>query len=169
MVEKRKHYWGLLLGFGGILGLLPSPSWAGNASSSLAVTAIVPPIIDVNTTPVNNITYDATGTSSQSNITITATSGSTLVIRMGQGLNPDSGSDDSNPIRRMKSTQGNYLSYEITTDASHTDNWGNTPEAGVPVTGTGSQQTVPFFMRVLPNQNVPAGTYNDTLTMSTDY
>ncbi len=169
MVEKRKHYWGLLLSIGGILGLLPSPSWAGNASSSLAVTAIVPPIIDVNTTPVNNITYDPTGTNAQSNITITATSGSTLVIRMGQGLNPDSGSDDSNPIRRMKSTQGNYLSYEITTDANHTDKWGNTTGTGVPVIGTGSQQTVPFFMRVLPNQNVPAGTYNDTLTMSTDY
>jgi spore coat protein U-like protein len=123
----------------------------------------------VDTTPINNIPYDATGSNAQSTITITASLGSVLTIRMGEGTNPGSGSTPANPNRRMKSVAGNYLNYELTQDANHSNNWGDTTPTGVTLTGTGSQEQVPFYLRILPNQNVPAGNYTDTVQMTTDY
>lgn len=159
----------LLLSLAAVSSGSADKSWAGNASSSLSVTATVPPVVNVDTTPINNITYDATGSNAQSTITITASLGMTLTIRMGQGTNPDSGSTPENPSRRMKSVAGNYLNYDLTTDANHSNNWGDTKPTGVTLTGTGSQEQVPLYLRILPNQNVPAGNYTDTIQMTTDY
>jgi spore coat protein U-like protein len=159
----------ILLSLAVVSGGSVDKSWAGNASSPLSVTATVPPAVNVDTTPINNVTYDATGSNAQSTITITASLGTTLTIRMGQGTNPDSGSSPENPSRRMKSVAGNYLNYELTTDANHSNNWGDTTSTGVKLTGTGSQEQVPLYLRILPNQNVPAGNYTDTVQMTTDY
>ena len=167
------HYAGcasvLLLSLAVVSGGLTEKSWAGNASSSLSVTATVPPVVNVDTTPINNIPYDATGSNAQPTITITASLGMTLTIRMGQGTNPASGSTPENPSRRMRSVAGNYLNYDLTKDVNHSNNWGDTTSTGVTLTGTGSQQQVPLFLRIMPNQNVPAGNYTDTVQMTTDY
>lgn len=159
----------LLLSSGGVVAGSTRKSWAGNATSSLAVSATVPPVVNVDTGPVNNIPYDATDADAQGEINIIASSGSVLTIRMGEGTNPGDGSTPADPIRRMKSPAGNYLNYSLSQDASHTINWGNTTATGVTITGTGSQQTVNFYINIPQNQTVPAGDYTDTIQMTTDY
>ena len=162
----------LLLSFGGISGWPIDKSWAGNATSTLSVTAVVPPTATVDPVPINNITYGdiSLGTTVSSEITVTASQGSTLVITIGQGLNPASNSTPADPIRRMKSSTGEYyLDYELTKDTNGDQNFGGTSQTGLTVTGTGSEQNIPLYLHILPNQNVPVGNYTDTITVTTDY
>jgi spore coat protein U-like protein len=147
-----------------------SPVWAGTATSSLSISAIIPPLVNVDTTPLNNINYDSsTGSDVQSQIVVTASVGSTITITIDQGSNPGNNSNDINPIRRMSDGQGNFLNYVLTKDASHTEDWGNNSQTGVILSGTGSQQTITYYLRILPNQNTQAGNYTDTLQMTTSY
>ena len=169
MFTLKNPVWAVLLGWGGLITWPAAPLWAGNATSSLAVSATVPPVVNVDTGPVNNIPYDATDADAQGEIKITASVGSVLTIRMGEGTNPGSGSSQENPVRRMKSSAGDYLNYSLSQDANHNDNWGNTTATGVTITGTGSQQTVNFYINIPQNQTVPAGDYTDTIQMTTDY
>jgi spore coat protein U-like protein len=161
----------LLLSWGGISVWPIEKSWAGNATSPLSVTAVVPPTASVDPVPINNVTYDIPlGTTVSSEITVTASQGSTLVITIGEGLNPASGSTPATPVRRMKSSMGEYyLDYELTKDTNGNQTFGGTSQTGLTVNGTGSEQTIPFYLRILPNQNVPVGNYIDTVTVTTDY
>lgn len=157
----------LLLGSGAFF--VPK-AWAGNATANLSVTATVPPAVNVDTVPVNNISYDVlTGSNTSSTITLTASPGTTLTILIGQGQNPGTGSSDSNPVRRMSDGQGNFLDYELTKDDSFNNDWGNTGPTGVTLTGTGSQQNVPFYLRISSGQNAKVGNYTDTLMVTTLY
>jgi len=168
-VLKARLPWLLLLLLASGCFFVPK-SWAGNATSNLSVTATVPPSVNVDTTPVNNIPYDAsTGSDVSSNIILTASPGTNLTILIGQGQNPGSGSSDSNPVRRMSDGQGNFLDYELTKDSSFNNDWGNTEPTGVTLAGTGSQQNVPFHLRISPGQNAKVGYYIDTLLVTTLY
>jgi hypothetical protein len=145
-------------------------SWADNATANLSVTATVPPSVNVDTTPVNNIPYDAsTGSNVSSNITLTASPGTTLTILISQGQNPGTGSSNDNPVRRMSDGQGNFFDYELSNDGSFNDDWGNAGQTGVTLTGTGFQQNVPFYLRISSGQNAKAGYYTDTLLVTTLY
>jgi spore coat protein U-like protein len=62
-----------------------------------------------------------------------------------------------------------YLDYELTKDTNGNQTFGGTSQTGLTVNGTGSEQTIPFYLRILPNQNVPVGNYIDTVTVTTDY
>ena len=168
-VLKARLPWLLLLLLGSGCFFVPK-SWAGNATSNLSVTATVPPSVNVDTTPVNNIPYDAsTGSNTSSNITLTASRGTNLTILISQGQNPGSGSNDDNPVRRMSDGLGNFLDYKLTKDDSFNNDWGNTEPTGVTLVGTGFQQNVPFFLRISSGQNAKAGHYTDTLLMTTLY
>ena len=57
-VLKTRLPWLLLLLLGSGTFFVPK-SWADNATANLSVTATVPPSVNVDTTPVNNIPYDA--------------------------------------------------------------------------------------------------------------
>jgi spore coat protein U-like protein len=59
------------------------------------------------------------------------------------------------------------LLYELYTDSSRLDVWGEGPEAGLVVTGTpSSQQTVEVYGLIDADQDQPAGTYNDTVQIT---
>ena len=168
-VLKTRLPWLLLLLLGSGTFFVPK-SWADNATANLSVTATVPPTVNVDTTPINNISYDAsTGSNTSSTITLTASQGTTLTILIGQGQNPGSGSNDDNPVRRMSDGQGNFLDYELTKDLSFNNDWGNTEPTGVTLAGTGSQQNVPFYLRISSGQNAKVGYYTDTLLVTTLY
>jgi spore coat protein U-like protein len=100
---------------------------------------------------------DGTGT-----IATVCTNGSTAKITLGQGANADTGSTDTAPARRM--TDGtNFLAYQLYSENTYTTVWGNTDPTGFSVTGTGATVNATVYGRVAQGQNVPAGSYTDTV------
>jgi len=147
---------------------------AGTATSPLTVSATVPANCLISTTPATFGNYDPIGTNASNALgvatgraTTTCTTGAAAIITLGQGLNPATGSTEATPIRQMASGT-NRLTYQLDKTAGG-GNWGNTSATGVNTTGTGSavQQTV--FGVILPAQNVPAGTYTDTVVATVTF
>ena len=144
-------------------------AYAGTATSNLSVTATVSA----------NCTIDASGTvafgaydpvvanaaadlDNTGTISTVCTNGSSAAITLGQGANADAGSTDDLPLRRM--TDGtNFLGYEIFADSARTTVWGNSAATEVSVTGTGASVDTTVYGRVAQGQNVPAGSYTDTV------
>ncbi|CAM4451866.1 MULTISPECIES: fruiting body development fimbrial-like coat protein PRU [Myxococcus] len=88
----------------------------------------------------------------------------TAVITLGQGLHPASGSTDAAPQRRMRNTaSADYLAYGLNQDVTRLIGWGNTAGSGLPFLGTGLPVPVLVYGTVPRGQNVPSGTYNDTV------
>ncbi|WIG97426.1 fruiting body spore coat protein U [Myxococcus sp. SDU36] len=88
----------------------------------------------------------------------------TAVITLGQGLYPSAGSTDAAPLRRMRNTaSADYLAYRLHQDVTRLIVWGNTAGTGLPFLGTGMPVAVLVYGTVPRGQNVPSGTYNDTV------
>ena len=83
-------------------------------------------------------------------------------MTLGQGANPDGASSDAVPVRQM--TDGtNFLTYFLFQETGRTTVWGNTALTGVAHTGTGTLTAITVFGRLGAGQNVPAGSYTDTV------
>lgn len=96
----------------------------------------------------------------QTNVTVTCTNGSPVTIRLDDGQNVG---------RQLKFGTDNYLDYELFSDNARQNVWGNTELNDVATTGTGLVQTLPVYMQVPKNQNVPAGTYTDIVTATVTF
>lgn len=148
---------------------------AGTATSSLSVTATVTANCTISTAPVAFGNYDpvvANATSALNGtgtITVTCTSGDATNITLGQGADADSGSTDAAPLRRMKDAGTDVLSYALYQDSARTTVWGNTLATGVNETGTGVAQNVTVYGAVAAGQNVPAGSYSDTVVATVTF
>jgi spore coat protein U-like protein len=84
------------------------------------------------------------------------------VITLGQGLHGDTGSTDAAPLRRLESGT-DHLSYALYQLADLSAPWANTAGTGLSYTGVGSSSTVTVYGRIAGSQNVPAGSYTDTV------
>lgn len=148
---------------------------AGTATSNLNVTATVSANCTVTTNAVAFGAYDPVSANASSALNgtgaviVTCTSGSLAAIALGQGANAAAGSTDVDPARRMKDATTNYLSYELFTDAARTLEWGNTPLTDVDHIGTGTQTSITVYGRVPAAQNVPAGSYTDTVVATVTF
>jgi spore coat protein U-like protein len=76
--------------------------------------------------------------------------------------------------RRMLQSGGtSYLSYNIYLDAGYTQVWGDgtggTVQASQNVPGSGGNITFPYYGMIPASQNVPSGTYNDTVTITAQF
>jgi spore coat protein U-like protein len=110
--------------------------------------------------PVAGATIDLNGT-----VTVACTTGSATTITLGQGLNADNGSSEDAPLRRMEHTvtADTFLSYQLFTTAGRNVVWGNTLATSVAHEGTGTTVGISVFGRLPSGQNVPVGTYSDTV------
>ena len=105
----------------------------------------------------------------QGNIVVRCTKNTTFDI----GLNAGIGAGATVATRKMNNGTDN-LNYSLFTTAARTTVWGNTVGTDT-VTGTGTglgaAQTVSktVFGRVLAGQDVSAGTYNDTITVTVTF
>jgi spore coat protein U-like protein len=112
---------------------------------------------------VTNASTDLAATGS---LDTTCTNGFDATVTLGQGANAGAGSTDSAPVRRM--TDGtNFLNYELYTAADHATVWDNT--TGTTVTETGAPVTTDVFGVVTAGQNVPAGSYTDTVVATVTF
>ena len=150
------------------LGLVAGPARATTATSNLSVTATVGTNCTIATSAVAFGTYDPVSAHASSalngtgGVTVTCTSGSSATITLGQGSNADTGSTDAAPLRRVKSGT-NYLSYALYSDSGRTTVRGNTAGTGLAHTGTGSAAAITIYAQIAAGQNVPAGSYADTV------
>lgn len=106
---------------------------------------------------------DATGT-----VTVTCTNGSTGTITLGQGVNPATGSTASIPLRQMAAST-DRLSYDLYSDTARSVVWADTSATGVARNCTGAADAVTVYVRVPANQNVPAGSYVDTVVATVTF
>lgn len=148
---------------------------AGTATSNLPVSATVSANCTIDASAgvafgaydpvVTNASTDLTHTGS---VDTTCTDGATATVTLGEGTNKDSTSTAAAPVRRMISGS-NYLSYQLYQDSGATSVWGDTSGTGVTVTGTGGAVTTNVYGVVPAGQNVPAGSYTDTVVATVSF
>jgi spore coat protein U domain-containing protein, fimbrial subunit CupE1/2/3/6 len=172
---QTRHAVFLLLG--GAL-LLPRGAIADGASGSLAVNATVTdtcsitssnPALDFGT--YNSIANASVNLDGSTNIAIKCTAASMpgVVIMLGQGANPDAGSTDDAPLRRMKMGTTDFLSYTLFQNAGRSTVWGNTVGAARPLTTNGNTQVVTIYARIPSGQVIPYGVYSDTVQIAVQF
>jgi spore coat protein U-like protein len=166
-----------LLGVAAAVALVLGTSGAGAATetSNLSVTATVTANCSISTAPVAFGAYDpvvvnasadrdATGT-----VTVACTSGASAAVTLGQGANADTGSTDDVPLRRMTDDGTNFIEYGLFTDVGRATVWGNDTDTDVAHTGTGAAVGLTVYGRIPAGQNVPAGSYTDTVVATVTF
>lgn len=163
--------------FVGIVGLVlmvSSIAFAGTATANLSVTATINANCTISTGTVGFGSYDpivtnaTTALNGTGSVITTCTNASPVTITLGQGTNPNTGSTDAAPLRRMKNGTS-YLNYSLYSDTARTTVWGNTGATGVASTGTGSAVTATVYGAVASGQNQPAGSYSDTVVATVTF
>ncbi len=147
---------------------------AATTTDNLAVSATVVDNCTISTTAlgfgnydpiVANNTIDLDGTGA---VSVTCTSDSAVAISLGQGGAADTGSTEAAPARRL--TDGtNFLSYALYSDSGRTTVWGNDATVDVETTGTGAADEHIVYGSVDASQNVPAGSYADTVVATVTF
>ena len=144
---------------------------AGSATANLSVTAAVGANCTISTAPVAFPAYDPVVANASTNddgtgsVIITCTRGSTATIGLGLGLNV-SGSQ-----MRMKDATTDYLNYALYQDAGRATVWGNSG-AGLlsPVAAPDKNpRTFTVYGRIPSGQDVPAGSYSDTVVATVNF
>jgi spore coat protein U-like protein len=145
---------------------------AGSSTGSLAVATS---IFDICATSTGNVAMgNYTGTqlaSAAGNEGIYCTNGTAARVTFDQGANAGTGSTCAAPLRRMKSASGNFMNYNLYTTSRLDIIWGCDATHGVNATGQGilvKAVTNPTVM-ISAGQDLPAGSYSDTITMTITY
>lgn len=174
---KRREMYGLKqramrLALASALAFFGTPSInavAGTDTSNMAVSATVSANCTITAGALAFGAYDPVSANASADLdqtatlTVNCTSGSAATITLGQGANADASSTDAAPLRRMKDSATNYLSYSLFSDTGRATVWGNDATTDVAYSGTGADTTVSVYGRVDAGQNVPAGSYSDTV------
>jgi len=138
-----------------------------SASTNLGVTASVSDNCIISTADVAFGAYDpivanaAAALNGTGTVTVTCTTDASAVLTLGLGAN-DNGGTAADPARRLNSGT-NFLSYTLFSDAGRTTEWGNTAGTGKDDTGTGVASAHTVYGSIDPAQNVPQGSYSDTV------
>ncbi|TCM19654.1 spore coat protein U-like protein [Novosphingobium sp. PhB165] len=147
----------------------PQAAEAATATTTFAVTATVLPSCTVTATALAFGNYNplsGTPTDGTSTITVNCTTGTSYTVGLNAG-----GTSGATVTTRQMLLSTNALNYALYRDSGHTNNWGNTPgtdtPASAPATTTAAALTV--YGRIPALQNVPAGSYTDTVTVTVNY
>lgn len=169
-IKRARSMFGLALALGLPLGVLgnASDAEAATATSNMTVSATVGANCTISAGSLPFGTYDpisanaASALNGSATIAVACTTGASTTITLGQGANASIGSSDAVPLRRLN-VGSSYLSYSLYTDSTRLLLWGNTALTGKAYTGVGTSENVTVYGSVAAAQNVPAGTYTDTV------
>lgn len=151
---------------------LAIPAGVAQAASTSTTFNVTTTVIDVCAVAAGNLsfgTYSPIGGSAldgTSSITVTCTLGTGYNLRLNQGANGSSVS-----ARKMLRASGSELmNYSLYRDAGRTQNWGETDNSDtVSSTGTGTSQAHTVYGRIPASENMPTGSYSDTVTVTVSY
>jgi spore coat protein U-like protein len=149
--------------------LLPSAGRAVTTTTTFAVTATVLKSCVVSANPLSFGSYDptsATPLDASTTLSVLCTVGSSFTV----GLNAGTGTGSTVTARKM--TNGaNTLNYALYQEAARANNWGNTPGTDTPPATTAPvlATALTVYGRIPAGQNVAAGGYTDTVTVTVNY
>jgi len=150
------------------LTAISTPLFAASATAPLGVSASVASNCTITTAPVSFGLYDTiTGTavSGTGTVNVACTKGATgLTIDLSTGSNIPSGPGTT---RAMNSAAADILNYELFTDSGHLAPW----STGVTTTDAPSKasRAITVYGLISANQDVPAGSYSDTVVAQINY
>lgn len=140
-------------------------SWAQSSpqTATIAVTATVPTQCSVSANPLAFGTISLTAsTAASAEIDVTCNSGGSYNVTIDNGQNNASG-------LRMSNMNGQFLTYNIWHDSSHSLTW-TSPEGDLNgQIGDGASQPLQVYGVVPGSQIVPSGPYSDLLTVSVTF
>jgi spore coat protein U-like protein len=155
----------------GVLIFGASAASAATATANLNVSANVAVNCTVTAGTLAFGSYDPVVTHSSANLdasgtfTVACTRGASgVTIDLGQGMHYASG-------RRMDAS-GTYLAFELYSDSGRSSVWGSTSGgAAVAVSAPSSKDPVTYtvYGRVPGGQDVPAGSYSDTVVATVNF
>lgn len=152
-----------------ILAFASATAGAASTSTTFNVTATV---IDVCLVSAGNLgfgTYNpigGSGLNGTSTITVTCTLGTGYNVQLDPGAN--GGSVTTRQMIRTSGTE--VLNYSLYRDAGRTLNWGQTDNTDtLSSTGTGLSQGHTVYGSIPASENVPTGSYSDTVNVTVSY
>jgi spore coat protein U-like protein len=154
-----------------VAAVFSAPASAATATANLGVSATVTNNCTISTSAVAFGSYDPVVAHASANldgtgtVTVACTKGATSTVGLALGSNA------SGSTRRMRDGGTNYLTYELYQDSGRTTVWGNSG-AGLYNPGAAPSKTARNFTvygRVPSNQDVPAGSYNDTVVATVNF
>lgn len=161
-----------------VAGLAAAPAMAGSVSGTFAVTANVVAACKINSSAAIAFgNYDPANVNASSpltstgNMNITCTKSTAATVSLDQGQNAGTGSTCSAPVRQMKNGT-NMLAYAIYSDSGRTSPWGctaGTNTASFTSTTASSGVSLTTYGSVPPGQDLPAGSYADTVTFTVSF
>jgi spore coat protein U-like protein len=144
---------------------------SGSASANLSVSASVANNCTISTSPLAFGAYDPVVANASTNldatgaVTVACTKGATATIGLGLGSNA------SGSTRRLTDGSTNFLAYEMYQDSSRSTIWGNSGAELLSPSAAPSKSTRDFtvYGRIPSNQDVPSGSYADTVTATVNF
>jgi spore coat protein U-like protein len=152
-----------------VASLAPQAS-AATATANLTVSATVTKNCTVSTSALAFGSYDPVVANASANldgaggVTVACTRGATASIALG------SGSNAAGSTRRMADGAGNFLTYELYSDSGRSTVW-NSGAGALSLTAAPSRagRDYAVYGRIAGNQDVPAGTYGDTVVATVNF
>jgi spore coat protein U-like protein len=174
-LKKRKSVMTLkhaaLLGGLALAAGITMAAQAASTTANLNVSASVTDNCSVQAGSLAFGSYDPTSnsdTTAQANLSVTCTYGASAKIMLNQGSNPNSGSTDAAPLRQL-GNGNSFIGYYLYQDSGNSTVWGNTSSTGKDHTGAGTATTITVYGKITAGQNVMAGSYSDTVTVTVSY
>lgn len=156
---------------GALLIRAHQPAQAGTATANLAVSATIANNCTISTIAVGFPNYDpivahasTPDDSTAGSVTVTCTKGAAATIGLGLGANASG--------TQMRMANGtNYLNYALYQDSGHATVWGN---SGTGLYSPGAApskapRTFTVYGRIPAAQDLPAGTYTDTVVATVNF
>ena len=142
---------------------------AATTTTTFPVTATVLKACIVNANPLNFGSYDPTATTAldgTTTLSVLCTVGTSFTVGLSAGT-----STGATVTTRKMTSGANTLSYALFQEAARTNNWGNTPGTDTPPATTAPvlPTSLTVYGRIAAGQNVTAGPYNDTITVTVNY
>jgi spore coat protein U-like protein len=176
------------------MALLGATAIIGAGSALDAVALTVGGTIGVTATVVNNCAFSTTPVTfgnydpavvnaaggadltGSGTLLVTCTTGDSISIDLDAGASPASGNSAAVPLRQMVFSTTNFLGYSLfwpsAAGAGGTVTatvWGTGVGSSFGYSATGVQQTINVFGSVAKGQNVPAGSYSDTVNVVVNF
>lgn len=143
---------------------------AATATANLNVSATVTKNCTVTTNALAFGSYDPVVANASANldgtgaVSVACTRGATASIALG------SGSNATGATRRLSDGAGNFLAYELYSDSGRSSVW-NSGAGALALTAAPSRASRDYtvYGRIVANQDVPAGSYGDTVVATVNF